>query len=203
MNLSKRVLSIILSAMILISTLTVGAVSAFAAADDYTAEEPQIYSATVNVLPENAHWNDDIVFTVVTDTNTSKVKVCSSDGSIFTLANALNGYSNYSDSGSRRTWNISKSIEIIEPKNLYIYAGNCCYEYSDDYILIESEKVIVDVASVTLDKTSLSLKVGEATSLVATVLPEDASNKTVTWSSTNEGVAKVVGGVVTAVCRLR
>ena len=49
----------------------------------------------------------------------------------------------------------------------------------------------VAVSSVTLDKETLSLKIGETYSLIATVLPESAANKKVSWSSSNKSVATV------------
>ena len=53
------------------------------------------------------------------------------------------------------------------------------------------------VTSVTLDRTALSLTPGGTATLTATV---DAANKTVTWTSSNTGVATVdASGVVTAV----
>lgn len=52
--------------------------------------------------------------------------------------------------------------------------------------------------SVTLDKTQLSLAVGKSTTLTATVFPEDAADKTVTWSSSDEDIATVESGTVTA-----
>jgi len=56
------------------------------------------------------------------------------------------------------------------------------------------------VESVTLDKTSLTLQTGEQKTLVATVLPEDASVKNLIWSSSNTAVATVNNnGVVKAV----
>ena len=58
----------------------------------------------------------------------------------------------------------------------------------------------VAVTEVKLNKTSLSLAMGDAETLIATVSPESATDKTVTWSSDNEGVAKVdSNGKVTAV----
>ena len=55
------------------------------------------------------------------------------------------------------------------------------------------------VTSVTLDQTSASLKVGETVSLTATVKPDDATDKSATWSSSNTSVATVSStGVVTA-----
>ena len=58
----------------------------------------------------------------------------------------------------------------------------------------------VSVSSVTLDKETLTLKIGETYSLTATVLPENAANKRVSWSSSNTSVAMVnSNGKVTAI----
>lgn len=55
------------------------------------------------------------------------------------------------------------------------------------------------VTGVALNATSKSLQIGETFTLAATVSPSDARDKSVSWSSSNESVAKVVDGVVTAV----
>ena len=56
------------------------------------------------------------------------------------------------------------------------------------------------VTSITLSETSLSLKPGDTHSLTATILPEDADNKTVAWKSSDESVATVnENGLVTAI----
>ena len=59
-------------------------------------------------------------------------------------------------------------------------------------------KADVAVESVTLDKTSLDLKAGDNTTLTATVNPESATDKTVTWTSGKPEIAAVEGGTVTA-----
>ena len=57
----------------------------------------------------------------------------------------------------------------------------------------------VPVTGVSLNKTSLSLTVGDTESLTATVLPSNATDKSVTWSSSKTSVATVSSsGVVTA-----
>ena len=62
------------------------------------------------------------------------------------------------------------------------------------------KKNVVAVESITLDKSSLELTEGETATLVATVKPDNATNKTVTWSSSNASVASVdANGTVTAV----
>ena len=58
----------------------------------------------------------------------------------------------------------------------------------------------VDVTGVTVDPTEWTMEVGETKALTATVAPNDATDKTVTWSSNKESVATVSdAGVVTAV----
>ena len=62
-----------------------------------------------------------------------------------------------------------------------------------------SVTVIVPVTSVGLSQTSLSMKIGDTKTLIATVYPSNATDKTVTWSSSNTSVATVSStGVVTA-----
>lgn len=60
-------------------------------------------------------------------------------------------------------------------------------------------KKIIAVESISLNKTELSLTKGQSETLVATVKPDDATQKTVSWSSSNTGVATVENGEVTAV----
>ena len=58
----------------------------------------------------------------------------------------------------------------------------------------------VAVTSVTLDESTLDVTVGQTRQLTATVLPSDAHDKSVTWSSSNNNIATVTSnGLVTAV----
>lgn len=57
----------------------------------------------------------------------------------------------------------------------------------------------VDVTGVSLNSTSETMEVGDSKSLIATVTPTNATEQNVTWSSSDETVAKVsTGGVITA-----
>ena len=60
-------------------------------------------------------------------------------------------------------------------------------------------RAVVEVSLISLNKVELSLKTGGSETLVATVKPDDATDKTVTWSSDKSSVATVVDGKVTAV----
>ncbi|GFZ32336.1 hypothetical protein CSC2_28620 [Clostridium zeae] len=57
----------------------------------------------------------------------------------------------------------------------------------------------VSVSSVALSSSDLTLAAGATSTLTATILPSNASNKTIIWSTSNSAVATVTGGVVKAV----
>ena len=57
---------------------------------------------------------------------------------------------------------------------------------------------IIDVKNITLNKTSVELNVGETSDLVATVTPNDATNKNISWSSSDNNIATVENGKITA-----
>lgn len=59
--------------------------------------------------------------------------------------------------------------------------------------------VNISVSDVTLNKKSASMYVGDTLTLNATISPSNATNKNVTWSSSNESIAVVQNGVVTAI----
>ena len=65
---------------------------------------------------------------------------------------------------------------------------------------VQVSRGVVPVVSIALDRTSISLETKQTTTLIATVSPADATDKTVTWSISNAEVATVgQDGLVTAV----
>lgn len=67
-------------------------------------------------------------------------------------------------------------------------------------LTIKGNNPVVPVESVSLDKTELKLAKGGNAKLTATVLPADATDKTVTWTTSKDKVAIVAAdGTVTAV----
>ena len=80
--------------------------------------------------------------------------------------------------------------------NFTVKAENSAGSYSKELSLTVKS---VPVTGVKLDKTELSLYTGESALLNATVEPDNATNKNVTWSSDKLDVATVADGKVTAV----
>ena len=65
--------------------------------------------------------------------------------------------------------------------------------------IVKVSRRVVRVTSLTFDITSKEVEVGESFTITATVKPDDAANKALTWSSSNSGVAIVnQSGKVTA-----
>lgn len=73
----------------------------------------------------------------------------------------------------------------------------CNVSVNDD----EPINSVVKVESVILDKTSLELKVGETCTLNAIIDPSESTDKTLTWTSSNNDVATVDNGTVKAVSK--
>lgn len=80
--------------------------------------------------------------------------------------------------------------------------GNCVITVTVDGVKAECDVTVaivrIPVTSVSINQTSADLLVGETLQLTATVLPDNATDKTVTWTTSNADVASVDNGLVTA-----
>lgn len=80
--------------------------------------------------------------------------------------------------------------------------NNIEVKYGNDSLLNAtvhcSDESIVSVMGISLDKNQLELNIEERVTLQYSVLPENATNKNVLWSSSNVSVAIVENGVITA-----
>ena len=86
-------------------------------------------------------------------------------------------------------------VNVLNPATQKIYSY--CYGAGYDREIFTGIQTIA-VTGVTLNATSGELVVGGQTTLTATVSPADASNKTITWTSSAPTVASVTSGVITA-----
>ena len=97
-------------------------------------------------------------------------------------------------------------LSIQENKSYTTRTGYITIMTSDnklsETIAIQQKGIVtVPVSSITLNKTELSLFVGESTTLTAIVKPDNATDRNVTWASSDESVAKVENGVVVGISK--
>jgi uncharacterized protein YjdB len=65
--------------------------------------------------------------------------------------------------------------------------------------VVTVEKRYVEVMGILLSQSTATMTEGDELTLTATVLPEDADEKTITWETSNADIATVKDGVVTAI----
>lgn len=82
----------------------------------------------------------------------------------------------------------------------FVPSDKSAYEENSTKVKVEVKQKIYPVSDITISQRTLELKIGETGTLSATVAPENATNKAVTWASSNINAATVDGsGNVTAV----
>lgn len=69
----------------------------------------------------------------------------------------------------------------------------------DLYCVVNVSKDVVPVNTVMLSSSELTVQVGTSNALSAVVLPTDATDKTLTWTSSDPSVATVVSGIINGV----
>lgn len=133
---------------------------------------------------------DTLQATVEPETASNKaITWNTSDSSIATVTNGVVSVSSSAAAGGKAT--ITATVEDYASTwtvECEITVGNS----------IEPPKPVA-VTGVTLNKSSISLKIGESATLTAAVKPSNADNKGVTWKSSDSSVATVSNGKITAV----
>lgn len=141
-------------------------------------------SCTVNVAAKKVYYS---IAYRLTHVNTSSTLVVVEKGKSYATAlTAESGYKLGSASCTMGGAGIEVNDGVVEIASV---TGN---------IILTASADAIRVTSVSLNRTSLDLTVGDSAALTAAVKPDDALDKTVTWSSSSSAVS-VSGGVVKAV----
>ncbi len=77
----------------------------------------------------------------------------------------------------------------------YIYGGRIIYIYLDE----EHIEPVIPVTGIELNETSIAIDINDTVVLLAQVIPEDATDKSLTWLSTDEEIVTVENGLVTGI----
>ena len=145
-----------------------------------TVLEPVVYATSLTLAPQTLSMNIDESASLTLQmlpANANETLVWESDNE--SVAKVVNG----------DVTAVGAGVAKIKVKGKNVISNEVTVTVIDKFA----------VTGVNLNKSSMSLEVGKSETLVATVLPEDARDKTVTWSSDKESVATVKDGVVTAV----
>ena len=195
-----------------VSNGTVKAVSAGTAT--ITAKTSNGKTATVSVTVEGSvtpagdaiyfekpsSWGSDVYVYIYDPANNNNTVGAQWPGNKMTLMGGVYSYQLKSD---------SSTIKILFNDN----GNNQCpghnepgFDYKNNGLYTTSgfQKIYsadVAVTSVSLNQTSVSLQKGSTATLTATVSPSNATDKTVTWTSSNTSVATVSNGTVKAVAK--
>lgn len=113
----------------------------------------------------------------------------------------------YNDSNWTKTTDGSFKVNLTQfsgKKSFSIWAklvtGTNTYYDQEIYSMNGTKPTEVSVTSVSLNKSTLDIKVGETATLTATINPTNATNKNVTWKSNNTQIATVdTAGKITAI----
>ena len=92
--------------------------------------------------------------------------------------------------------NISYKITKNGIYNFYIYMKSD--QKFEKKVVVDTIVEYINVDSISLNKSKLTLSVGDSQTLSIAINPANATNKEVIWSSTNKSIAEVKNGVITA-----
>lgn len=114
------------------------------------------------------------------------------EGFTFTIkSEQYAGLNDHSSAGYIRIWDSSANLTDNGACIVFAEVDPVDLGGSPSGEIIEDENIVLDV-------TELSLSTGDTHQLEATILPEEATYKRVTWKSSNPAVASVENGLVTA-----
>ena len=127
--------------------------------------------------------------TTLDDLQADRVEIVAANADVKIPAGTIVKELYVSDKGYGRI-DLNGTIGKLQADNSITVKGNGRIDEKSGKVTVE-QGVKIGVTSVTLDQTDLTLDVNGTAKLTATVKPDDATTKTATWKSDNEGVAVV------------
>ena len=136
----------------------------------------------INSIIANTGWVGS------SDFNRNQQQLSSSNGAKTQTNNALKNQSSVKPSGSATS-------TVTSPIN-----NNSSYNSKVESEIMKAPNTTNRlVAELKLSPTSVSLEEGKSTKITASIRPNDAKNKTLSWKSSNTSVATVSGGTIKAI----
>ena len=208
----KRIASIVLCLALMITSLSQTVLIAFATGTPtITCESKECNpgdSITVDAIISN---NPGVTYLEVTPSYSEELGTPTvNNGEIFSITKGKNlvfdADEDVSDNGKlvSLTFSVSETVEPGDYSVSLTFRSAFNYDEQSVTFTVVPAKVTVKakpvpVTGVSLDKTTATVKTGNTVTLTPVFAPDTATNKNVTWSSSNEEVATVANGVVTGV----
>ncbi|KLU70645.1 MAG: hypothetical protein RHS_3560 [Robinsoniella sp. RHS] len=114
-------------------------------------------------------------------------------------SNATNKNVTWSSSDEEVATVVNGVVNALKPGNATITVTTADGNKTAQCAVTVTEKVVIPVSSITVSPKDATVKTGASVTLTGEIQPENASNQNMIWTSDNEGVATVAGGVVTGV----
>ena len=114
-------------------------------------------------------------------------------------SNATNKNVTWSSSDEEVATVVNGVVNALKPGNATITVTTADGNKTAQCAVTVTEEVVVPVSAVTVSPKEATVKAGASVTLNGEIQPENASNQNIIWTSDNESVATVAGGVVTGV----
>ena len=153
-----------------------------------------VYAPTITTHPKNVEVKEN-------ETATFTVEATGSDLSYQWQQKTTDSESDWTDISEAKaaTYTTVATTTDMSGYQYRCVVSNSAGSVTSDAATLTVNAATVSVTGVSLDKITLELFTGNTATLTATVHPDNATNKDVTWSSDNADVATVDNGTVTAV----
>ena len=156
------------------------------------------FACTTKLKPEQEQTNEIAVQSVILNTTSLSLQ----PGESASLNGTVQPDNATIHSVSWKSSNDNVATVSQEGNVTAVSEGNCVITVTVDGVKAECDVTVaivrIPVTSVSINQTSADLLVGETLQLTATVIPDNATDKTVTWTTSNADVASVDNGLVTA-----
>lgn len=146
-----------------------------------TPQDISVVSVTLNKTSADLYVNDTVTLSATVAPTNATVKTITWKSSNTSVATVSNG--------------IVKAVAV--GTSTITATSNNGKSASCNITVNRKAPAVIDVTSVTLNKTTATIKANETLTLNASVAPSNATNKNISWETSNSAAATVNNGIVT------
>lgn len=163
---------------------------------DVDTPSVEVASTSVNATAAETDGTINVTYNNITDV-AADVFYCEDDGTTSTTYGWIEAEI---DASNNLYYMINANTGAERTAYLKVWAyDDDMNEVYSDLITVTQAAAPVAVTGVTLDMSTAEVEVGSTVTLTATIAPAAATNKNVSWTTSNSSVATVDNGVVTGV----